>query len=318
MRRYFLSVFGLLALITPQALAQSPCDARIQKDISQQNRALDALYRAQSAGRDGIKQGNQTRYLVGSNPREAVLLVHGFMASPFEVQNLGRGLNREGLSVLMPLLPGFGSSAHVANQSHASQWQRALRSHLRQLTSCYDSITLVGFSLGGALALDFALSDAPEDRELQSKVRRLGLVSPLVKSATKLSGTINNLTRLFANSVSITKLFDLTQNPDLIVPMSYPNFYNSEMPLDAVAQTLRLSRKLKRTPRWRQSVIPTYLSVSEKDQTIDWQEAVEFSRAHFSSLELRRFEWSAGEAHQLPLSSKAVQISRDLSDLIFE
>jgi esterase/lipase len=321
MQRHFFSIFGVLALAslhTPSAVAQSACDARIQQDVARNNRELEAYYRSQSDGRDGVKAGNQSRYLVGTNPREAVLLVHGFMASPFEVQTLGRGLNRDGLSVLMPLLPGFGSSAHVANQSHASQWQRTLRLQLGLLASCYDSITLVGFSLGGALSLDFALSDAPEDRALQSKITRLGLVSPLVKSATKLSGTINNLTRLFASSVSIRKLFDLTQNPDLLVPMSYPNFYNSEMPLDAVAQTLKLSRKLKRTPRWFQSSIPTYLSVSEQDQTIDWQEAVEFSQTHFSSLELRRFDWSAGEVHQLPLSPKAVQITRDLSDLILK
>jgi len=166
------------------------------------------------------------------------------------------------------------------------------------------------------LSLDFALSDAPADRELQRKITRLGLVSPLVKSATKLGATINNLTRIFASTISISKLFDLTQNQDLLVPMNYPKFYNSEMPLHAVAQTLRLSKKLKRTPRSFQSAIPTYLSVSERDQTIDWQEAVQFSRRHFSSLEVRRFEFRAGVAHQLPLSPQALEISADLSKLI--
>ncbi len=321
MRCHFFSIFGVLALIVlqaPQASAQTSCDSRIQREIARHNRAMESYYRSQSGGQDGIKAGNQTRYLVGTNPREAVLLVHGFMASPFEVQNLGRGLNRLGLSVLMPLLPGFGSSADIANQSHASQWQQALRSHLSLVASCYDRITLVGFSLGGALALNFALSEAPEDRVLQSKITRLGLVSPLVKSATKLSGTINNLTRLFANSISIRKLFDLTQNPDLLTPLKHPSFYNSAIPLHAVAQTLKLSRKLQRTPRWLKSSIPTYLSVSEKDQTIDWQAAVKFSRTHFRSLEMRRFDGNAAEEHQLPLSPKAFLITRDLKNLIFK
>lgn len=83
----------------------------------------------------------------------AVMLLHGFTASPSEMRLLGEKLREYGYSVSAPLLPGHGSHPKHLNQTTAERWKEAVRIELEYLLSSYAQVVVVGLSMGGVLTL---------------------------------------------------------------------------------------------------------------------------------------------------------------------
>jgi carboxylesterase len=82
-----------------------------------------------------------------------VLLLHGFGDTPQTLGLLARRLNKAGYSVLAPLLPGHGRSMDAFNRSRADEWIDEARNSLLELRDRSSSVSIVGLSMGGALAV---------------------------------------------------------------------------------------------------------------------------------------------------------------------
>jgi carboxylesterase len=82
-----------------------------------------------------------------------VLLLHGFGDTPQTLSLLARRLHKAGYSVLVPLLPGHGRSMRAFNQSRADEWIEAARSALLTMREKSPTVSVVGLSMGGALAV---------------------------------------------------------------------------------------------------------------------------------------------------------------------
>lgn len=93
----------------------------------------------------------QPFFLSGS--ATAILLLHGFTASPSEVKALGQSLQQKGYTVSAPLLPGHGSHPKHLNATTLGEWQQAVTTELDFLLASYERVIMVGLSLGGLLAL---------------------------------------------------------------------------------------------------------------------------------------------------------------------
>ncbi|MGE5381163.1 MAG: alpha/beta hydrolase [Methylocystaceae bacterium] len=93
----------------------------------------------------------QPFFLTGSST--AILLLHGFTASPSEVKALGLLLQHKGYTVSAPLLPGHGSHPRHLNATSTEEWQQAVSNELEYLNASYQQVFMVGLSLGGLLAL---------------------------------------------------------------------------------------------------------------------------------------------------------------------
>lgn len=93
----------------------------------------------------------QPFFLEGS--KTAILLLHGFTASPSEVKSLGILLHQKGYTVSAPLLPGHGSHPRHLNATSKEDWQQAVINELEYLKESYEQVVMVGLSLGGLLAL---------------------------------------------------------------------------------------------------------------------------------------------------------------------
>ncbi|WP_373065366.1 alpha/beta hydrolase [Gemmatimonas sp.] len=86
--------------------------------------------------------------------RCAVLLLHGFNDTAQSMTYLGTQLQARGYTVRAPLLPGHGTRlATMANESRAARWHEAVLAEYDALEREYDSVMVVGQSMGGALAL---------------------------------------------------------------------------------------------------------------------------------------------------------------------
>ena len=95
-----------------------------------------------------------------------VLLLHGFGDTPQTLALLARRLRETGYSVLAPLLPGHGRTLEAFGRSRGSEWIAAAKDAYVDMRTRQDSVSVVGLSMGGALAVLVA----SEQREIPALV----------------------------------------------------------------------------------------------------------------------------------------------------
>jgi len=105
---------------------------------------------------------------------KAALLVHGFPGTPAEVRPLARALHRQGWTVQAPLLPGFGPQIHELFTRRKEDWITAVFDAYTTLRASYDTVLLLGYSLGGAVALNVAARSAPDGLALLAPFWQIG------------------------------------------------------------------------------------------------------------------------------------------------
>ena len=98
----------------------------------------------------------QPSILEGSDST-AVLLIHGFGASPWEMQGLASFLNTKNLTVHNLLLPGHTTYNDFKSTSW-QEWYSAVEEAYLTLSKTYENIIVGGLSLGGTLSLLLAES----------------------------------------------------------------------------------------------------------------------------------------------------------------
>jgi carboxylesterase len=140
-------------------------------------RARDVVGRRLTLGADGIVVGAETIDLDADGDR-AVLMLHGFGDTPQTLGYLAEFLHAQGWAVRAPLLPGHGRSLDEFAASRADDWIAFARAELDALRARYDTIAVVGLSMGGSLATILA-SESPD-------VRALALLAPYLSMPTRL------------------------------------------------------------------------------------------------------------------------------------
>lgn len=88
--------------------------------------------------------------------QKACLLLHGFTGGPYEVMPLAEKLRELGWDCRVPVLPGH--DPHLAGLAEATsrEWLDAACREAEELAAAYGSFDLVGFSMGGMLAVHLA------------------------------------------------------------------------------------------------------------------------------------------------------------------
>ena len=99
-----------------------------------------------------------------------VLLLHGFGDTPQTLALLARHLHKCGYSLYVPLLPGHGRDMNAFKKTGATEWIDAARNAFIEMRSRHDEVSLVGLSMGGALATIVASEEA--------EIRALVLIAP--------------------------------------------------------------------------------------------------------------------------------------------
>ena len=103
---------------------------------------------------------NRSFELKHAAPRASVLMLHGLSDSPYSMRALAAGLHQQGANVLGLRLPGHGTApsglVDVRWQDMAAAVKLAAK-HMQEVTPDKPWY-LVGYSNGGALAVDYALA----------------------------------------------------------------------------------------------------------------------------------------------------------------
>jgi len=147
--------------------------------------AVPGEYRYESGSRLGARAGerdwNRSFESTPAEPRGGVLRLHGLTDSPYSVRTLAATYERAGFAVIAPRLPGHGTVPADLLDVRWQDWRAVVRIAMRELRARVGAgkpIHLVGYSNGGALALDYAL-DALGDAGLPAP-QRIVLVSPMI------------------------------------------------------------------------------------------------------------------------------------------
>jgi carboxylesterase len=99
---------------------------------------------------------NTAPFLFEGGLDAAVLCIHGFTSTPFEVRSLGESLHRRGLTAVGITLPGHGTSVAELDRTTWKDWAAAVEAKFLELTNRYSRVALAGESLGGLLSLHTA------------------------------------------------------------------------------------------------------------------------------------------------------------------
>ncbi len=179
--------------------------------------------------------------LPAGEPVGAVVLLHGLSDSPYSLRHVARGYVEHGFAAVGVRLPGHGTVPAGLTRARWQDWRAATRLAMREarrLAGAGKPLHIVGYSNGGALALQYAL-DAASDAETGAGLEapaRLVLLSPMI-----------GLTRFaryagVAGWPSLLPRFSKSSWLD-IIPEFNPFKYNS-FPVDAARQSYELTQRI--------------------------------------------------------------------------
>lgn len=122
-----------------------------------------------------------------SGSGDAILLIHGFTSTPQSMLPVARYFSDKGYTVDVPLLPGHGTTTADLGATPWTAWLDTVSWSYAMLRDRCDSVTVVGQSLGGALAILLAARE---------NVDNLALINPAVFVDSPFAGLLGALRRL--------------------------------------------------------------------------------------------------------------------------
>ena len=171
-------------------------------------------------------------------PQGAVVLLHGLTDAPYSLRHIARRYRELGYVAVAIRLPGHGTVPGSLADVEWEDWSAATRLAVREArrrTGSSVPLHLVGYSTGGALALQYAL-DAIEDAKL-ARPDRIVLLSPMI-----------GITRFarFAGLLGLPAFFPAFAKAAWlsVLPEFNPFKYNS-FPVNAALQSSLLARSLQ-------------------------------------------------------------------------
>lgn len=125
----------------------------------------------------------------------AVLVSHGFTASPYSIRDWAMGFADAGYTVRAPRLPGHGTRWQDMNRTTWADWFATIEQAWLELRREHETVFVAGLSMGGGLVLRLA--------ELYPEVAGLILVNPAVTSADPAMRLLPVLSRVLPGYSSI-------------------------------------------------------------------------------------------------------------------
>lgn len=180
---------------------------------------------------------SRTQVMKVANPRGGVLLVHGLSDSPYIMRGIAEHLHAQGWHVVVLRLPGHGTAPSGLLKVKWQDWAAAVRLAARDIAATIGPdkpLVLGGFSTGGALSVEYALSQ--RQGEAIPRPSNLLLFSPAigVSPLARLASTIDTVSAL----PGLHKL-----GWETLMPEYDPYKYNS-FPLNAAAQIWKLTQRI--------------------------------------------------------------------------
>jgi len=157
-------------------------DERVLANVDPPDRNVINRYYRDSLSDPGRwpRNWNRSFELSSEQPRAGILLLHGMSDSPYSLRSIGERLHAAGAWVIGMRVPGHGTAPSGLVEVRWQDMAAAARLAMRHLSTKVGDrpLFIVGYSNGGALAVEYALS-ALQDAELP-RPEGLVLISPAI------------------------------------------------------------------------------------------------------------------------------------------
>lgn len=130
------------------------------------------------------------------------LVIHGFTGSPYDVSAVAETVHRHDIDVRVMQLPGMARDILSLNEMTGAVWRDAVRSEWASIADRYERTLLIGYSLGGALAILQAIEQSPG---------AMMLIAPLTRLPSRLADFLP-IGKYFVKDVNIYERTDWTND----------------------------------------------------------------------------------------------------------
>lgn len=189
-----------------------------------------------------------------------ILFIHGLFDSPYFLSDIAKHLSFKNFITYSVLLPGHGTIPGDLLNINYAEWIKAVNYGIRCLASRVKNIFIVGFSLGGTLAIHHAL---------QHKLcKGLILLAPALKTKSLLRYYIVRHHKLFSWIRDKTKWYHIAEQINFAKYNSYA-FNAGYQACLVMEETHDLITK--------QSLnVPIFIITSQDDETVSNQAVINF------------------------------------------
>lgn len=225
-----------------------------------------------------------------SRTHHALLLLHGFSSSPAVFRLLYpklQGYDR----IVCPILPGHADSLNAFSAATAQQWLDCAHEYMSLLSSQYTHVSVLGFSLGGLLALELTKTFPIHHLYLLAPSFKLNLHEKITL------GLIYVLQRLGLKNIR-------NSNGGFFYQSDEQEFGFRYLPLAAIAQLIRLALAFD----YPKLSVPTEILLGRHDRVIDNQIIVR----HYQHQPKVHIHWLENSAHILPLDGDVHRVAHIL------
>lgn len=225
---------------------------------------------------NGIRAGMQP--FASGEGDTALIFIHGFASGPSVFRFMTPALAESGFDCRVLRLPGFGESLERMRAISESDWRHSLEMAVERARADGKKIWLVGHSMGGTLAIDYALSH-PE------RIEGLVLLAPLIEVSHRRSlGLPPDRLHRFARRLL---------SDDAILETAFPVDLNARaegidelrdrfLPISMYDAMFRLTASVQ--PRGADLDVPALMVIPGSDKVVSRRA----SRAYFSTLAFDR------------------------------
>jgi carboxylesterase len=251
-----------------------------------------------------LTESEASRRLVNPSPfdlpgrgRAAALCLHGLTGTPYEVRPLGEAISAAGIRAVGPALPGHNETPERLAATSYTDWLDAARTEFHRLREDFESVFIVGMSMGGLIALAIA------EEEPVDALATIG--TPLVLHHT------------FAWLIPVVKylmpMSPKSRGSDIRDPEARARHVGyGVMPLHSVHELQRLQRRVR--PQLARITAPIMVAHGVHDRTANPRDAIEI-RDSVSS-DVREYLLLAASGHIVPVDFDGPALAQAIAEFL--
>lgn len=259
-------------------------------------------------------------FIADPHAETGALLIHGFTGSPAELRPLGKALRSCGIDAHGMLVPGMARDMVRLNAMTQEIWESAARAAWEPIRAHYRHAILLGYSMGGALALELAAWHAPDQLILLAPFThiadRLAWLLPVLRFVRREYRPFDGLDPADAD---VRKFFEDTLPG---IDMDDPEFLKdvvqqSVIRMDVIHELRKLGRRAEKLAR--RVTAPTLVIQGRQDRIVRPRDTDHLVARLNGPVDYRKIEGD----HMLPFDAWAAEsaVVRDLvlqavSDLV--
>lgn len=243
-----------IAWLTPLQLRSRIRDYLVEKGEKDFAAEYAAHFRE---GESKPREIGAPRLYKGRSRELGVVLVHGFLAAPREVEELAQALEKSGIWVYTPRLKGHGTSPDDLARCTGLDWIESVDEGYAIMANICRRVVVGGFSFGGGLALDLATR--------VKGVAGVFAVSPplrLQDISSKLAPALDLWNRLMDLAH-----YDMAKKEFVAITPEHPHINYSRLPVAGIHELERFMADLE--PKLPSIRVPALVVQSLHDPVVD-------------------------------------------------